>query len=278
MSSPRESTVHLWRDATFDDVDLLRGSFVNHSFPIHYHDGFGFGVIEEGALGFRYRGEEVIASKGMVNLVNPDEMHNGHDFDGKGWSYRMFYLPASLLEELYSEFGGTTQSTPFFPMGTLNDPHIAQRVASLHQALEYNVISGLEKEQEFYRIIHLLLSRYADRTVPTLHIGRESQRIKKVTSMIQEMPEQEFSIAELAKKVDLTPWHFIRVFTKEVGITPHAYVTQVRVHYAARLLRCGYAISETANLSGFSDQSHLHRNFKKIFALTPGQYRNFVQY
>lgn len=44
-----QKETHFWRDATLDDVDLLRGSFVDHQFPMHYHDGFGFGVIEDGA-------------------------------------------------------------------------------------------------------------------------------------------------------------------------------------------------------------------------------------
>lgn len=273
----RSQTVHFWRDEILDEVELLHGSFTDHQFPMHYHDGFGFGVIEEGALGFRYRGENIVASKGMINLVNPDEMHNGHDIDKMGWQYRMFYLPPTILQEFYSQMSGNEKEIPFFPMGVLHDPDIARRMLTFHKALEQNSLSRLEKEQEFYTIMHLLLYRHADKQIIELNIGNETERLQRILNLINDTPQKQFSIDELATEAGLTPWHFIRVFKNEMGLTPHAYLTQVRVHYAARLLQCGYSISEVAELSGFTDQSHLHRNFRKIFAVTPGQYRNFVQ-
>jgi hypothetical protein len=49
---------------------------VTHRF-LGTHDGYGFRVIERGALAFRYRGEEVVAPAGAINLVIPDEPHTG---------------------------------------------------------------------------------------------------------------------------------------------------------------------------------------------------------
>ena len=64
----------------------------------------------------------------------------------------------------------------------------------------------------------------------------------------------------------------MRVFRKVLGLPPHAYLVQVRITQAKKLLASGMAIAEVAAETGFSDQSHLHRHFKRIVGVTPGQY------
>jgi AraC-like DNA-binding protein len=54
---------------------------------------------------------------------------------------------------------------------------------------------------------------------------------------------------------------------------PHAFQTQARIARAKTLLRQGRAISEVARLTGFADQSHLTRHFKRLVKLTPGEYQ-----
>jgi transcriptional regulator GlxA family with amidase domain len=62
------------------------------------------------------------------------------------------------------------------------------------------------------------------------------------------------------------------VFAKEVGVTPHIYQIQVRLQKATELLATGCSIAEVALATGFCDQSHLQKLFKKKFGITPGQY------
>ena len=57
-----------------------------------------------------------------------------------------------------------------------------------------------------------------------------------------------------------------------MGLTPHAYLNHIRVLRARDLLRQGCPIAQAAVNVGFVDQSHLHRHFKRIVGVTPGQY------
>jgi len=66
------------------------------------------------------------------------------------------------------------------------------------------------------------------------------------------------------------------VFKKEYGLSPHAYILNLKVNMAKDLLEDrnnNKNLSEIALESGFYDQSHLNRNFKKSFAITPKNYR-----
>ena len=56
------------------------------------------------------------------------------------------------------------------------------------------------------------------------------------------------------------------------GLPPHAYLLQLRLGHAKRLLAAGEAPAAVAAAVGFVDQSHLSRRFKGAFGITPGQY------
>ena len=60
-------------------------------------------------------------------------------------------------------------------------------------------------------------------------------------------------------------------------MTPHAYLTQVRVRRAQRLIASGETLIQSAIGADFFDQSHLTRHFKRILGITTGSYRNCVQ-
>jgi AraC-like DNA-binding protein len=88
---------------------------------------------------------------------------------------------------------------------------------------------------------------------------------------------QSLSIDRLAAEAGLSPFHFIRVFRREVGLPPHAYLSQLRVRKAKALLARGERLAAAALAVGFVDQSHLNRHFKRITGFTPGHYRRIVQ-
>jgi transcriptional regulator GlxA family with amidase domain len=80
----------------------------------------------------------------------------------------------------------------------------------------------------------------------------------------------------MAKAADISPFHLTRVFKKALGMSPHQYLTEVRVHSAHALLAAGGerpSLAEVASAVGFSDQSHLTRQFKRILGTTPKRAR-----
>jgi AraC-like DNA-binding protein len=66
---------------------------------------------------------------------------------------------------------------------------------------------------------------------------------------------------------------FSRRFRKLHGIPPHAFWQLAKLNDARRLLRAGRSIAAVAAETGFSDQSHLGRWFRRVFGVTPGRFR-----
>jgi AraC-like DNA-binding protein len=85
------------------------------------------------------------------------------------------------------------------------------------------------------------------------------------------------ALAELAADAGLSRYQLLRAFRAEVGMPPYAWLAQHRVARARLLLEQGHRPATAATLTGFADQAHLTRWFRRVVGVTPGAYRNGVQ-
>lgn len=86
------------------------------------------------------------------------------------------------------------------------------------------------------------------------------------------------SLAELAELCDLSRFQFSRRFTASTGLTPSDYLLRLRIEAARHRLNGGDSIVQAALATGFSDQAHLTRQFKRIHSITPGRYRRELKF
>jgi AraC-like DNA-binding protein len=260
-----------WRAPEFGDLELLRASYRTHTFVRHAHDGFAIGVIERGAETFEYRRQWFVAPAGSVVVINPGEMHTGQAATPQGWSYRMLYPDAALLLQAASEVGGHTRDVPFFPSPVIDDPPLAQLMLQLHATLE-QPSATLEQQSRFVWTLAHLIARHADDRPRVLPAGKEHHAVQRVRAYLEAHYAHNVSLDQLAALINVSPFHLVHVFRDAIGLPPHAYLTQVRLRHAKRLLAAGLPIVQVAAETGFTDQSHLTRHFKHLVGVTPGQY------
>jgi AraC family transcriptional regulator len=85
--------------------------------------------------------------------------------------------------------------------------------------------------------------------------------------------DQPIEVAALAKLAGRSPFHFTRVFTRSVGISPHRYVVHLRLQRAIDLVRDGRTgLAEIAACTGFADQSHLSRWVRRVHGASLTQF------
>ena len=104
-------------------------------------------------------------------------------------------------------------------------------------------------------------------------VGEETGAVRRAREYLQTYYAEDICLADLAEVAGLSPFRLCRAFAKSVGVPPHAYQVQLRVRQARRLLFEGASVVEAAGRAGFADQSHLGRHFKKLVAMSPGEYR-----
>ncbi len=86
-----------------------------------------------------------------------------------------------------------------------------------------------------------------------------------------------FLIEDMAQRMGISPYHMIRQFKAAFGLTPHQFLIQCRVRRAQQLLGEGKSVIEAAYATGFCDQSHFDRCFRRIVRLTPSEYKQSVR-
>ncbi|VAW30857.1 hypothetical protein MNBD_CHLOROFLEXI01-3572, partial [hydrothermal vent metagenome] len=167
----------IWRIPRLGDVELFRAKHLKHSFPRHTHERYAIGIIEQGALGFFYRGENVVAAPGNINLCIPGEVHTGQPAADDGWTYRMFYFDAEILQDVASDIAERPRDIPFFQSGVIDNLYLAQQLRQLHIQLENRAAPLLEQECALLEVLAQLIVRHADDPPPLRHKSQEPNAV-----------------------------------------------------------------------------------------------------
>lgn len=120
-----------------------------------------------------------------------------------------------------------------------------------------------------------LLSRYTNRDpILKYYKGKLSQQqLKRVIDYIYSHLDENISLVELASVMQLSEYHFARLFKQTTGIAPHQYHLQCRVEQTKKLLlQKDSTIAEIAQMVGFASQGHLNYHFKRQVGMTPKQF------
>ena len=272
--APGESTgaTAFWRSSILSGVDFFRASFTAaHVFSRHTHSQYSIAVIERGAPTFTCRGAARLAPPGSFLLINPDEPHEGRSANGRG--YRMMYVEPSTLARLldHDSVGLRANHLPLFRSPVVEDPSLSVEYLRLHRALETESLGALEAESRMLGFLTVLVDRYADCRI----IAPDNYHTPLVRSIRQYLEahfHEDPSLSDLSELTGVGRFRLLRQFSREVGLPPHGYLTQVRLREARRQLRAGSFPALVAAEVGFVDQSHLIKRFRSAFGITPGQY------
>ena len=271
MDAEQGESIRFWQTPPLTGVELLTARYIEHRFVPHVHDGFVIGMIVAGAQRYRYRGAEHLAATGTLVLINPDEVHNGHKGHEAGWRYRAFYPDNAQIHQLMEELELPATHLPTFNDTLVYDSDLFHGLFQLHQLLE-GPVSALQQQTAWRQMMLALLNRHARLPMPAKP-GVEHRAVSRAKELLNARLAEPPSLEELAAAVNLSPFHFARVFQRATGMPPHTWLMQQRIAHARALLQQGCLPLQVATQLGFADQSHLSRQFKKVYGVGPGAYR-----
>ena len=269
--SPTERT-RFWRTREIGEIEWLAAEYRTHRFTRHWHDTYALGTVEIGGETFMARGERHYVRPGSLVLLNPGDIHDGETADPGGWRYRMLYPASDVLARVASAIAARPVAAPHFRRAVVHDPEAARVMLGAHHAAERSR-SALERETRLMEALALLVARHADPTPVPAKTNGEHARIRRVCDLIEDELGEDLALDVLAAEARMSSWHFLRVFRRETGATPHLYVLQRRLARARRLLEAGEAPADVAAATGFSDQSHLTNRFRRTYGVTPAVFR-----
>jgi AraC family transcriptional regulator len=236
------------------------------------HDAVCIAAVMEGS--FQYRSTQGAATlvPGAVLLGNHRSCFEcGHDH-GTGDRCLSFMFEPGFFESIASSIPSTRQSAFRLPR--------LPPLMSLMPILAAAERAGLEQDCGWFEQIALDLAGSAVALAaasgglepPTNR--RDGRRITAALRRIGNDSAAELSIADLAREAAMSPYHFLRIFRRVVGMTPHQYVLRTRVQNAALWLRdSSRPVLDIALEAGFGDLSTFNRRFRLTMGATPSEYR-----
>ncbi|WP_324013842.1 AraC family transcriptional regulator [Aeromonas hydrophila] len=233
----------------------------------HSHPHFSIGAITGGHSHYLNQRSRQEVDRGHLVLMNPEEVHACNPIADEPWSYLMFYLDTGWLQRQQEEAGLGNAFRPF-DMTASRDPQLYQGLCRLHRQL-WQEPEPLAREVACHQFSRQLLARLT----PASWDDRPPQHLQRAAELMQDDCSSPLTLAQLSAVAGLTPSHFVRSFSRHYGMTPHAYLLDQRIRHARALLRRGEPLAEVALASGFADQAHFQRQFKRRVAATPGHYR-----
>lgn len=235
-------------------------------FSRHTHDTYCFGLIDRGAQRWHSDRKIAEAGAGTVIMCNPGEVHDGSPIGEGGRAWRMLNVAQSVVDSAVQRLGLGGPGTFEFVSPVATHPDAAKLMGQLFSAL----LSRHDHSALVDQLLLLLLPMLGNVSPHSrVNFGR-SPRIARAIEQIRDHPSSNVSLRELAELVEMSPWHFLRSFSRETGFTPHAYQMQCRVELARRLISRGSGLTDAALESGFADQSHMTRIFRRTYGVSPG--------
>ena len=258
-----------WRDPRVPGLSCLVADFTSHDYAPHSHEAFVVAVTEAGGSEFKSRGRSDEAKSSNLLVFNPDEPHSGRMGWSSRWLYRGLYLTAPAIENVKAALD--LQATAYFTSNSFHDPDLIEAFLALHRVLDEGN-DPFEERELLLRSFGALIRRHAAGAPQLTQPMRDRIKATRICEIMKERYAEELTLEQLGAEVGLTSFQLIALFKRSTGLTPHAYLTQLRLKAAIGALGRGATIAAAALDAGFYDQSALTRHFKRAYGITPLQW------
>jgi AraC-like DNA-binding protein len=260
--SAPQPEVSAWRPRVSGVVEVFHAHFTEYAYPMHVHEAWTVLIVDDGAVRYDLERHRHGTPLDTVSLLPPHVPHNGSPATSHGFRKRVLYLDDTRIPD---DLIGAAVDHP-----DLRDPVLRTRVGQLHAALAH-AGDELEAESRLTLIEERLRGHLRPRDVAD--VPRSDPALaRRLRELLDEHVVDGLTLDEAAALVHAHPAHLVRAFSTAYGIAPHQYLNSRRVDRARRLLLDGRPAGEVASATGFFDQSHLTRHFRKLVGVTPGHY------
>jgi AraC family transcriptional regulator len=236
------------------------------------HNGFSVAAVLEGSFTYRSDAGHGLLYPGALLLGN-----NGSCFEcGHAHGIGDRCVSLNVHEEEFSEVAATTASTSRFRFSAPSlppSPRTLPIVAHM-EALSFAPPSLRSDELALRIIEQVIAAMTGDRQTQAAPTGRETRRVVEAIRLVEADAARPVELKAMATAAGMSKYHFLRVFRRLTGVTPHRYLISARLRRAALALASSRRpVIAVALDAGFGDLSTFNRTFRAVFGLTPTQYR-----
>jgi AraC-like DNA-binding protein len=234
---------------------------------VEHHTAYALAYVQSGSFGYRSRGRSYELVAGALLLGRPgDDYVCSHDH-AHGDRCLAFQLGGELIDAVHPrpalwQSGGVPPLPELMVLGELGQAAVAGR-------------SDVGIDEVGLWLIARLAELASGRALPPLQVGaRDRGRAVHAALWIDANAHEPIDLDAAARQAGLSAFHFLRLFTRVLGVTPKQYVIRTRLRRAARMLaEDTRQITDIAYDVGFGDLSNFVRTFHRAAGVSPGRFR-----
>lgn len=257
-----------------DGLDIVESSEHQHYYPLHLHEAMEIIWMRRGTAVIECRGQRHFLQAGEACVIRPYEIHGGGAARTSGpIKFCLIHLPPRVIGAGFvSQYFHACDAAANLPLKRIPRGCADRLLSALVDSLLGDRSPG-EQHQNAAAGLEALLALESWRRSSSVSGHARHPAIEHVKSLIHDHYAETLKVHALASEVELNERYLISLFRLTTGIPPHQFQIAMRVDHARRLLPSGTPLSTIATVSGFADQSHLNRHFKRQYGFTPGVFR-----
>ncbi|MGN0168950.1 MAG: helix-turn-helix domain-containing protein [Acetatifactor sp.] len=251
----------------------------------HYHNFYEIIYVLEGEYSSLLENRTYHMKKGDFLLIDQNVMHKYHYVEKKHDSSKRIILwvtPQMLAElsegemDLASCFHGNESCAFHFPIyyeemlqGYLMKLAMTEMQESRDMAAKRVMDRGCLTM--FFVYLNVLCAKkeyFFAQEEPVSH-----PLVEQTAAYIDSHLTEKITVDILAEQAHMSKYYFLRKFKELTGVTVHAFLINKRLIKACEALRRGASVTESYQMTGFTDYSSFLRNFREVFGVSPGHYR-----
>jgi AraC family transcriptional regulator len=239
---------------------------------VERHDAFSVSYVRKGSFGYHARGASFELVAGSILVGYPGDEYKCTHEHGCGDECLSFVLAPSLVETIDAEIA--MGRPDIWRTGCVSPlPQLVVMGELAQAAAEGTSAVGLDEIGIAFaaRFVEIVSGRKHTAPEASAHDRRCAV---EAALWIDEHSHEPLDLESTAREVGLSSFHFLRLFARVLGVTPHQYLVRSRLRHAARLLaERGSSITDVAFDVGFGDLSNFVRTFHRAAGVSPREFR-----
>lgn len=260
-----------WQVSPCEQVEFVRARMGVCGLPRHFHDVWSVGLILQGSCSFSANGQSHQAPMGNLFILPPYEVHvcGAATLDVV---YAVLYVEDAVMRAAASRLGAQVlrQSQRVWP-GTACSAKGCETASVRQMVFDAAVqVNSVAAALDWLAALDRALAEpFA--SVPKLH----PPNLHPLQQWFHAHWSQQLDLAQAERAMPRSRSQVIRSFRHVTGLTPGAYLRQLRVQKSRHLIGL-MPLADLAQQLGFSDQAHFSREFKRVFGIAPGRFGRLV--
>lgn len=260
---------HIYYDPDLE-IEAYSLSGIVQKFPNHFHEYYVIGFIEGGTRRMQCGSREYEIGAGSIVLLNPRDCHSCIPVNEELFNYKAVNIGDEVMKRAAKEIMGN-EFIPHFKSNVIQQTEIALSIGELYHSI-LSKAPVLMREEALFFLLEQVLNECAE-SFDEAEQKQPDKQIRELCKFMEEHFSENISLEQLLTMTSFGKSYLLRVFTKQVGVSPYRYLQSIRLERAKHFLEQGVAPAEAAVMAGFSDQSHFTNFFKEFIGLTPKQYQ-----